>query len=187
MPGEAHGQKAGDGFVRVDIQDELEGLGELLGDGSDQAGDEQCSHVVGTPPGHRATRFMNGLEVEPAGDSSLEIDHHVLGHGVAVGESEAMELGEGDDRPFDRPLPDRLLRAPDPPATSPASLQRGKAGPASRRRRSESKHRTGSDRSALPLLPIALGQDPHPGIEEPDQRITQPDQERRVEQAVFRT
>ena len=108
--GEARGQNAGDFFVRVDIQDELERLGELLGDGSDQARDEQCSHVVGTSPGHWATRVMNGLEVEPVGDSGLEVDQHVLGHGVPVGESEAMELGERDDRPFDGPLPDRLLQ-----------------------------------------------------------------------------
>jgi hypothetical protein len=47
---------------------------------------------------------MNGLEVEPVGDAGLEIDDHVVGHGVAVGKSQAMELGEGDDRAFDRPL-----------------------------------------------------------------------------------
>ena len=99
--GEARGQKPGDSFVRVDIQDELEGRGELLGDGSDQAGDGQCSHVVGTSPGHRATQIMNGLEVEPVGDLGLEVDQHVLGHGVPVGKSQVMELGEGDDRPFD--------------------------------------------------------------------------------------
>ena len=37
---------------------------------------------------------MNGLEVEPASDSSLDIDHDVLGHGVTVGQSGPMELGE---------------------------------------------------------------------------------------------
>jgi hypothetical protein len=38
---------------------------------------------------------------------------------------------------------------------------------------------------ALPLLPIALGENPHAGIEEPDERTTHPDQERRVEQPVL--
>ena len=38
---------------------------------------------------------------------------------------------------------------------------------------------------ALPLLPIPLGEDPHAGIQDPDQRTTHPDQERRVEQAVL--
>jgi hypothetical protein len=37
----------------------------------------------------------------------------------------------------------------------------------------------------LPLLPIRLGQDPHAGIQEPDQRTTDPDQERRVEAAIL--
>ncbi len=41
---------------------------------------------------------MNGLEVEPVGDSSIEVDHDVLGHGVTVRESTAMELGERSDR-----------------------------------------------------------------------------------------
>ncbi len=50
--GEARGQKPGDSFVRVGSQDEVEGLGEPLGDGSDQARGEQRSHVVGTSPGH---------------------------------------------------------------------------------------------------------------------------------------
>ena len=53
---------------------------------------------------------MNGLKVEPVGDLGLEVDQHVLGHGVPVGKSQVMELGEGDDRPFDGPLPDRLLQ-----------------------------------------------------------------------------
>ena len=53
---------------------------------------------------------MNGLEVEPVGGSGLEVDQHVLGHGVSVGESQAMELGKCDDRQFDGPLPDRLLQ-----------------------------------------------------------------------------
>ena len=38
-------------------------------DGSDQAGNEQGPHVVGTSPTHCATRFMDGFEVEPVGDS----------------------------------------------------------------------------------------------------------------------
>jgi hypothetical protein len=37
---------------------------------------------------------MNRLEVDPVGDAGLEIDEHVLGHGVAVGKSQAVELGE---------------------------------------------------------------------------------------------
>ena len=49
--GEARGQNAGDFFVRVNVQDQLKDLGALLGDRSDQAGDEQCAHVVGTSPG----------------------------------------------------------------------------------------------------------------------------------------
>ncbi len=53
---------------------------------------------------------MNGLEVEPVGNSGLEIDQHVLGHGVPVGKSQVMELGEGGDCQFDGPLPDRRLQ-----------------------------------------------------------------------------
>ncbi|MGH7575361.1 MAG: hypothetical protein ACREM1_09595, partial [Longimicrobiales bacterium] len=106
---EARGQKSSDAFVRVDIQDELERLRVLLGDGSDQAGDEQCSHIVGTSPGHWATRVMNSLEVEPVADAGLEVDEHILGHRVAVSESQAMELGESDDRPFDGRFADRRI------------------------------------------------------------------------------
>ena len=128
---------------------------------------------------------MNGLEVEPVGDSGLEVDQHVLGHGVPVGESQVMELGEGDDRPFDGPLPDRLLQL--------RILQQGRQRLSSEARQDE--HAVGIDPNrstaeapvdpALPLLPIPLGEDPHAGIQDPDQRTTHPDQERRVEQAVL--
>jgi hypothetical protein len=53
---------------------------------------------------------MNRLEVEPPGDAGLEIDQHVLGHGVPVGEFPLMEPGERDNRAFDRLPPDRLLQ-----------------------------------------------------------------------------
>ena len=99
---------------------------------------------------------MNGLEVEPVGDAGLEVDQHVLGHGVAVGESQAMELGEGDDRPFDGPLPDRLLQL--------RILQQRRQRLSSEARQDE--HPVGIDPNrsaaeapvdpALPLLPIPL-------------------------------
>ncbi len=38
---------------------------------------------------------------------------------------------------------------------------------------------------ALPLLPIPLGEDPHAGIQDPEQRSTHPDQERREEEAAL--
>src|ERR1041385_7874626 len=89
--GEARAQEPGYSLVRVDLQDEPEGLGELPGDRSDQAGDEQRPHVVGAAPGHRPTRVMNGLEVVPLGTPfrelvrvDLEADPEVLGDGVAV-------------------------------------------------------------------------------------------------------
>ena len=66
----------------------------------DQAGNEQGLHVVGTSPTHCATRFMDGFEVEPVGDSRLEVDHHVSAI-ASPWVSESMELGERDDRQFD--------------------------------------------------------------------------------------
>ena len=128
---------------------------------------------------------MNGLEVEPVGDAGLEINEYVLGHGVAVGKSQAVELGQGDDRPFDRPLSDRLLQL--------RVLQQGRQRLSSEMWQDE--HSLGIDPNrstaealvnpALPLLPIPLRQDPHSGTEEPEQRTTHPDQERRVKQAVL--
>jgi hypothetical protein len=183
--GEARGQNAGYSFIRVDIQDELEGLGTLLGDDSNQAGDEQCSHIVGTSPSHRATRMVNGLEVEPVGDSGLEVDHHVLGHGICVGESQVMELGERGDCKFDRPLPIRLFQL--------RIIQQRRQRLSSEARQDERSVGIDPNRStveapvdpALPLLPISLGENPYAGIQDPDQLTTQPDEERRVEQAVL--
>ena len=171
--------------VRVDIEDELERFGAFLGDGSDQAGDEQRSHVVGTSPGHRAIRIVNGLEVEPVGNAGLEIDQDVFRHRVTVGESQAMELGEGDDRPFDRVPSDRLLQF--------RILQPRRQRVSSEKWEDERPVDIDVNRStaespvdlALALLPILLGQDPHAGIQDPRQRITHPDQERRVEEAVL--
>ena len=51
--------------VVVDVQDELEGFGELPGAGAEQTRGQQRPHVVGTSPGQWAARVMNGLEVEP--------------------------------------------------------------------------------------------------------------------------
>src|SRR5688572_3722410 len=100
--GEALGHEPGDffgdygatllvhGFL-VDVQDEVQGARVLFGSGSQQTGGEQRTHVVRTAPRHRATRIVNGLEVEPACGSALEVDHYVLGHRVAVSQSQAME------------------------------------------------------------------------------------------------
>ena len=172
-------------FVCVDIQDELEGLGALLGDGSEQTRGEQRSHVVGTAPGHRATRIMNGLEVEPVGDSGLEVDHHVLGHGVAVGESSAWNSARATTASSMA-----LFRTDS--SSSGSSSNVASVSPAQAR---QDERPVGIDPNrsaveapvdlALPLLPIPLREDPHAGIQDPDQRTAQPDQERRVEQAVL--
>ena len=181
--GEARGQNVGDFQVRVDIEDELDGRGALFRNRADQAGHEQCSHIVGTPPRHWAGRVMHGLEVEPVRDSGLEVDQHVLRHGVPVSESQVMELGKGDDRSVDRPLSDRLLQL--------RILQQGRQRLSSDERQDE--HAVGIDPDrrtaeapidqALPLLPLPLREDPHAGIQDPEERITHPDQERRVERA----
>ena len=122
---------------------------------------------------------MNGLEVEPARDSGLEVDEHVLGHGVAVRQSEPMECGEADDRQFDGPFCDRL------PQLRSAILQQARQRLSRKPRQDECPVGFNPNRSAvegavdtpLPLLPIPLREDPHAGIQNPDQRITQPDQE----------
>ena len=67
---------------------------------------------------------MDGFEVEPVGDSRLEVDHHVLSHRVTVGKSESMELGERDDRQFDGsygPTPSSFGSSSKVASVSPAS------------------------------------------------------------------
>src|SRR5688500_16816787 len=81
---EAGGEKSSHLSVRIDIEDELKRVGPLGAGGADKRCGEQCTYVVGAAPGQRATRIMNGLEVEPVRDAGVEVDHDVLGHGVAV-------------------------------------------------------------------------------------------------------
>src|SRR5688572_19254989 len=128
---------------------------------------------------------MNRLEVEPAGDSSLEVDHHVLRHGVSVGKTTAMELDERDDCQFDDPLSYRLLEV--------CILQQGRQRLSSEAGQDEHSVDIDTDRTtaevlvypALPLHPLPLREDSHAGIQDPEERTTHPDQERRVEQAVL--
>mgnify|MGYP006144898875 CR=1 FL=1 len=80
-----------------DEQDLTDAVVHLVG-GDDALALPERPHVVGAAPVHRATRIMHGLDVEPVGDAGLEVDHHVLGHRVAVGEAEAMELRDGGKR-----------------------------------------------------------------------------------------
>jgi hypothetical protein len=52
---------------------------------------------------------VNRLEVEPAGCARREIEQHVLGHGIAMGESLRMALGKRNHRSLDRRPPERRL------------------------------------------------------------------------------
>src|SRR5688500_19504698 len=52
---------------------------------------------------------MNRLEVEPVRRAGLELNEHVLRHGVTMGKSQTMELGQSDDRKFDRSHASRVV------------------------------------------------------------------------------
>jgi hypothetical protein len=77
----------------------------LLTERWDETREEQRSHVVGATPQHRPFQIMNGLEIKPVRDSGDAINEYVLGHGVAVRQSEAMELRERSGCSLDRHLP----------------------------------------------------------------------------------
>ena len=181
--GEARGNEPGYLIIAVDIEDEPECLRELPGMGPEQAGREQGSHIVGAAPRDRTSWLVNRLEVEPVRDSSLEIDHHVLRHGVAMGESEEMHLAEGSHRQLDGPLPRHGLEL--------LILQHARQRLPSQARQAEDA--TGIDpnrgppqaqmKRALPLLPGTLGKGEHARVQDPRQRTTEPDQERCVEEA----
>ena len=128
---------------------------------------------------------MHGLEVEPLGDADLEVDHHVLCHGVPVGKSSGVEVGEGDDRQLDGLLPYRLFQL--------RILEQGRQRFSSEAGQDERTVGVDTNRStvealvdlALPLLPLPLGQDPHARIQDPNEWTTHPDQERCVERAML--
>ena len=128
---------------------------------------------------------MDGLEVEPVCDAGLEVDHDVFSHGVAVGKSPGVEIGEGNDRQLDGRLPNRLVQV--------RILQHGCQRLAGETRQDERSVILDANRStaeaqaevALPFLPIPLGENLHAGIEKPNELTAEPDEQRCVEQAVL--
>ena len=96
-----------------------------------------------------------------------------------------MEVGEGDGRVCHGPLSDRLLER--------RILQQRRQRVSSKQWQDEHPAGIHLNRStvealvdpALPFLPVPLREDPHAGIQDPDQQTTHPDQERRVEAAVL--
>ena len=95
----------GDLVVRVDIPNQLHGLGKLPRRRPDNARNEQRSNVVRPSPGHRAAVIVGRLEIEPAGDARAEVDEHVPGHGIRMSESTAMEIRQGVNGQADGALP----------------------------------------------------------------------------------
>jgi hypothetical protein len=100
---------------------------------------------------------MHGLEVEPVRGSCLEVDHHVLGHGVPVRESEGVELRERDDRQLDGSRPGRLVER--------GILEQRRQRLSRKVRQNERPIGIDANRAstqlsieqALPLLPVSLG------------------------------
>src|SRR5262245_45177392 len=101
--GEARGQQPGYSPVSVGTKNDLECL-RLPRALSNQTRGEQRSQIIGTAPQNGAAHSVNGLEIEPVRDASLEIDQNILRHGIAVSESCLMKLRECADCKFDRPL-----------------------------------------------------------------------------------
>ena len=118
---------------------------------------------------------MNRLEVEPAGDSGVTIDEHVLGHRVRVRKSLPMELHESGDRPSDGLRPDRVVQL----RVLQKRRQRFSSDPW------QDERAIGIDLNrpaielpvdpAFPLLPLPLRKDAHARIQDPDDRTTHPD------------